>query len=97
MMPLGPSPESGFAGVWRFVIEGEAGAVGQAAHVEQGRGAAARILGVDFAEGAVKGPSPLARGECATFLGRDLSRRSVRRPARRRQERGDGEAGAPRR
>jgi uncharacterized protein len=58
MMPLGPSPESGLAGVWRF-IEAKPAPWAKPRTLSK---AEAPLLefGVDFVEGAVKGPPPLA-------------------------------------
>jgi uncharacterized protein len=58
MMPLGPSPESGFAGVWRF-IEAKP-APWAKPHTLSKAEAPLLEYGVDFVEGAVKGPPPLA-------------------------------------
>ncbi len=58
MMPLGPSPESGLAGVWRF-IEAKP-APWAKPHTLSKAEAPLLEYGVDFVEGAVKGPPPLA-------------------------------------
>ena len=58
MTPLGPSPESGLAGVWRFI---EARPAPWAKpHALSKTEAPLLEYGVDFVEGAVKGAPPLA-------------------------------------
>jgi uncharacterized protein len=60
MMPLGRSPETGLAGVWRF-IEAKPAPWSKPHRLSK---AEAPLLeyGVDFVEGGVKGPPPLACG-----------------------------------
>ena len=72
MMQLGPSPDAGLAGVWRFV---EAKPAPWAKPRSLSKAEAPLLeFGVDFVEGAVKGPAPLACASAkyssgVTFLG----------------------------
>jgi uncharacterized protein YecT (DUF1311 family) len=61
MMPLGPSPESGFAGVWRFI--GAKSAPWAKPRVLSKADAPLLEYAVDFEDSQVKGPAALACGQ----------------------------------
>ena len=70
--PFGPSPESGFAGIWRF-IEAKP-APWAKPHALSKTEAPLLEFGVDFAESAVKGPQTLSCADAkyssgVTYLG----------------------------
>ena len=80
MMPLGPSPDSGLAGVWRFV---EANRVPWAKPHSLSKTEAPLLeFGIDFAEGAVKGFPPISCASAnyssgVTYLGEAFGGRIV--------------------
>jgi len=80
MMPLGPSPEAGLAGVWRF-IEAKPAPWAKPHSLSK---AEAPLLeyGIDFVEGAVKGPPPISCASAnyssgVTYLGEAFGGRLV--------------------